>query len=95
MKMKMKMKMKIKPEHYEHLRAAAAAYVEQAGRARIAAYKQQLSSDQRVKDVDMRLGWDMLRATVPYAWVCDNLYPYINDTHIDIALRAIVAELKL
>jgi hypothetical protein len=48
---------------------------------------------------DMRLRWDILRATQFFTpdgfscngitWICDNLYPYMNDNHIDTALRSI------
>jgi hypothetical protein len=41
-----------------------------------------------------RYRWDLLYGAKLSQWVCDTLYPYgINDTHIDTALRQIVAKL--
>ena len=37
-----------------------------------------------------RFRWDLLWAAIPSKWICDNLYTYINDDHIDTALRNIV-----
>ena len=41
-----------------------------------------------------RYRWDMLRAANingknGITWICDNLYSYLDDTHIDTALRNI------
>lgn len=36
---------------------------------------------------DKRLHWDALRQAGLITWVCDNLYSYANDDHIDTALR--------
>jgi hypothetical protein len=42
---------------------------------------------------EMRYRWDMLRyAGVTSRWIVDNLYPYLNDDHIDTALRKICKE---
>jgi hypothetical protein len=78
--------MKVKPEHYEHMRAAMASIPAE----KVAAHREALKSDPRVRDLDMRLRWDVLHATVPSAWICDNIYPYANDTHIDTALKRIM-----
>ena len=78
--------MKVKPEHYEHLRAAMATVP----REKVEAHREALKSDPRVRDLDMRLRWDVLHATVPSTWICDNIYPYANDTHIDTALKRIM-----
>lgn len=47
------------------------------------------------KDVDRRYRWDLLHAALGSAWICDRLYgdEGANDTHVDTALRAIVAPL--
>lgn len=37
-----------------------------------------------------RFRWDVLRATGKMNWVCDVLYSYLDDSHIDTALRSIV-----
>jgi hypothetical protein len=37
---------------------------------------------------DKRLRWDALYKCGLTSWICDNLYSYLNDDHIDTALRA-------
>lgn len=77
--------MKIKPEHYEHIRAAIASL----DPAKVAAHLDNLRADRRVRDIGMRYRWDLLWAAVPSRWVCDNVYPYANNDHLDTALRRI------
>ena len=48
----------------------------------------------------MRLRWDCLRAATiegkrGITWICDTLYSYLNDEHIDSALRAIFHTMNL
>lgn len=81
--------MKIKPEHYNHMKNAMAAIAD-----KIPDHRERIKDDPRVKDLDMRLRWDWLYGAVPSSWVSTNLYPYMHDTHIDTALRAIVKELQ-
>ena len=38
---------------------------------------------------DKRYRWDMTYKAGLSTWICDNLYPYLNDDHIDTALRSI------
>lgn len=83
--------MKIKPEHYNALRAMLATVPQE----KIAAHREKLVNDPRVRDLDMRLRWDLVWAVVPSCWISDNLYPYMNDDHLDTALRAIVRELGI
>lgn len=45
-------------------------------------------------DIDKRYRWDLHYAAGLTRFVCDNLYSYVNDTHIDTALRRIVGELE-
>ena len=37
----------------------------------------------------MRYRWDLTYAAGLTKWICDNLYSYLNDDHIDTALRKI------
>lgn len=83
--------MKIKTEHYEHLKSAIATL----DHGDIASHKKGVFASKKFKDFQKRMRWDCLHAVVPSKWVCDNLYPYMDDTHIDTALRSIVDELKL
>jgi len=40
-----------------------------------------------------RYRWDLLWAAGLTRWVCDHIYPYANDDHIDTVLRRAVPEL--
>lgn len=53
-----------------------------------------LNSNRQPKDFDKRLRWDCLYKAVPSKYICDNLYPYLDDTHIDTALRSIFKEIQ-
>jgi len=48
----------------------------------------------KTKNVDMRYRWDLLHAMPDSGSVCRKLYMYLNDTHIDTALKAIVPPLE-
>jgi hypothetical protein len=80
--------MKVKQEHYDYIKTA----IEGIGLANIVAHREALKDDPRVRDLDMRLRWDCLWSSVPSRWVCDNIYPYANDEHLDTALRRILKE---
>ncbi len=41
-----------------------------------------------------RIGWDLVRATGNISFVCNTLYKYLNDSHIDTALNKIVNEFR-
>lgn len=81
--------MKIKPEHYDELLASISPWV-----AQLQSHRANLAARQ-VNDIDKRLRWDALYAAKPSRWVCDTLYPYVDDTHIDTALRSIMRELNV
>ena len=87
--------MKIKPDHYATLRNAFASI-----RDRIAAHRDAVIAEGRAKDVEKRVRWDALHAlgrtsALPANFVCDVLYKYLDDTHLDKALRAIMRELAI
>jgi hypothetical protein len=75
--------MKIKPEHFEHMRAALAKFDTDFHRSRYEAAG--LST--------RRFQWDAMRAAGLIPWVCDTLYPYANDEHIQTALNRIIRPL--
>jgi O-methyltransferase involved in polyketide biosynthesis len=77
--------MKIQASHYEHL-AAAVAPLDTAKR-RAAYVAADLS--------DMRYRWDLTYAAKLTPWMCSTLYPYLNDDHIDTALRRIIPPLDV
>lgn len=76
--------MKITPEHMATLRGFIEPVI---ARVPIAGYRASnpTFSDKRVR-------WDYFHGAGQPAlrFLCDTLYPYMNDTHMDTALRAIV-----
>jgi hypothetical protein len=71
--------MKMRTEHYERLRKSI-----------LANSKAPCLPEYLAKGLtEKRWRWDLLWATVSSQWICDNLYPYLNDDHIDTALKAI------
>lgn len=80
--------MKIKPEHYKVMRDEIAKLVP-----KFEKHRSYLKTDNRVQDIDKRMRWDALWATGLNGWLCQNVYLYANDEHIDTALRSIMAEL--
>ena len=80
--------MKIRPEHLQHLKSKIDALSPEF----VASVKQSILAGGKYKDFGMRLRFDLLYAAVPSKWVCDNLYPYMNDEHLNSALKAIVKD---
>jgi hypothetical protein len=78
--------MKIQSEHYEHMKSAISAVA-----------VQHPVADYRTANptfTDMRVRWDYCHAAGLTPWTCANLYSYMNDEHIDTALRHIFTELQ-
>lgn len=83
--------MKIKPEHYAHMLAAIKAKLDQ----NEPTLKQSYYIDNKIgKDPLKRHRWDLMHSCRMSRWLCDNVYPYANDDHIDTALKAIIKELQ-
>lgn len=80
--------MKMTAEHYKFIKSRIN-YEKQD----VLKYKQSLKSDPRVKDIDKRLRWDLFYFAMPVAWDPKELYGYLNDNHIDTALKKIMKEL--
>lgn len=75
--------MKIRPDHYAHLRTVIHVFDTPATR--------QLYIESKLSDERYR--WDLTYRAGMSDWVCNHLYPYLDDAHIDTALRAIVPPL--
>ncbi len=82
--------MKINAEHYSHMRNAIARI---ATPEKIAAHRQFIVNEGKAKDVEKRLRWDLSYYAGLTPYICDNVYAYADDSHVDTALRAIVREL--
>jgi hypothetical protein len=48
-----------------------------------------------VRDINKRFRWDMFRLGGLTSWTCDTLYPYLNDDHIDTALRHVFRGIEI
>lgn len=83
--------MKITPAHLAYMREAITPLDTADARAAYAAGNYPRADVTR--DPDKRYRWDLFRAARLSAWLCDEVYPYADDTHVDTALRAIVAPL--
>ena len=81
--------MKITAEHFGHMQSEIAKIAHN-----IPDMRADIATDTRVKDADKRLRWDLSYRAGLSRWICDNLYTYCDDTHIDTALRAIVGEME-
>ena len=89
--------MKITTEHYNQLLEAITPL-----RDNLAWHKENvLSKDERVRDINKRLRWDAFSLVAPHAtpsgdWpLIDTLYKYLDDDHIDTALRKVMKELSI
>ena len=87
------MKMKMKKEHFDRIKAA----IEKLDPVTIQEHIKYLKSDSRVKSLDTRLRWDLFYAIGGSALAVKELvlYTYLDDTHIDSALKVIVKQLNI
>lgn len=79
--------MKIKPEHFKILKDACEIV--------IAKHPDTYAQYQAEGLSNMRFNWDVLHASCiegvsGNAWICRNLYDYLNDEHINTALARIL-----
>jgi hypothetical protein len=87
--------MKIKPEHYEELKAAIQSAVARLGMAAIQDHIKVLKNSPAVKDTEKRLRWDLIYASKLKIGHGLPLYAYMNDVHIDTALKAVMRDINL
>lgn len=76
--------MKIKPEHLQKLREVIEEVVKNRPEA-LAQYKAAGLSHKRYR-------WDVLYAAKQNDFVCNTLYRYMNDDHLDTALQRILGK---
>ena len=70
--------MKMRPEHFAEIKASIAPL--DTPERRESCVKRGIS--------DMAYRWGLTFAAGLTPWICDNLYSYLNDDHIDTALRS-------
>lgn len=87
--------MRMKAEHFEHLSNEITQTIE-SNPTLINRYKaRDIARGDRVSDINKRFRWDLLFMTSNLArWVRETLYPYLNDDHIDTALRSIAPRVE-
>lgn len=81
--------MKITAEHYARLKGELSQFSQE----KIDNHRQFIINEGKAKDVEKRLRWDLLYYRGLNQWVCDNVYTYANDDHVDTALRQIMKEI--
>jgi len=74
--------MKMTKAHYNHVRESIVLIMHNFPNAR---------GEYESKGLHERFRWDALNKSVGSQWVSDNLYPYLNDAHIDTALRRVMS----
>ena len=60
---------------------------------KVQAYRTQLQADHRVKDIDLRLRWDIFWMVFKHSLVLREAVKDLKDDHIDTALRRLMREL--
>ena len=87
--------MKIKPEHYQVLLNSVSGFFEKHDQDVFYKVVQEYATDKRVKNPDRaakynitRVGFAAYTGILFERWVCDNLYSYLNDDHIETAINS-------
>jgi hypothetical protein len=79
--------MKIKIEHYNTLKNAIAPL-----NGHFEKHREAIIAEGKAKDIEKRLRWDAFHAA-KYGGILSELYSYMNDEHIDTALKKIMLEI--
>ena len=83
--------MKITKEHYSHMKQAIAGVWT---KEKHNAHRAFIVNEGKAKDVERRLRFDWMYYAGLTKFICDNIYAYANDEHINTALKNIVSELS-
>lgn len=86
--------MKMSQAHYAHIETAIKAKLENWPTAAADYAAGNFIRSERVKNLQQRFCFDLLYASIPSSWVCDELYPYLDDSHIFTALRKICPKVE-
>jgi hypothetical protein len=76
-------------DHYYHIKDAILP-----NKDKIKDHRKFIINEGKAKDVEKRLRWDLLYYAGLSGWICDNLYSYLDDSHIDTALRYIIKDIE-
>lgn len=91
--------MKMQREHYDVLKQAMMPFVSLAKENRNDLLKNNPSYANGTKDINKRVRWDLLwyvkrMGLIPEHFLFDTINAYLNDDHIDSALKKIAKELN-
>ena len=78
--------MKMTTEHYQYLQQAIEPKMHEYPKH---AYVNDKTDVEGHAYTAKRYRWDLVHVARLTPWICDNLYGYLNDSHIDTALRRI------
>ena len=81
--------MKIKQEHYDYMKAEIKKV-----NCKISDHRQWLQDNAKFNDLETRLAWDFFKAAKLDKYACETLYTYLNDGHIDTAIKNIIKEIE-
>ena len=84
--------MKMTHPHFDHMKNAIAAVWTQE---KHSAHRRFIENEGKAKDISKRLRWDWAYYADLSPWICDTLYAYVDDTHIDTALKRVINELQI
>ena len=83
--------MKIKPQHYSIIKDSINQFME-SHKGLLEQHYQDIKINNKAKDIDKRFRWDIIHGAGLTQFICKELYPYLNDDHIDTALRRVMRE---
>lgn len=90
------MGLKMTKAHQEHIKEAIELAVELIGgwQQIIERYETGIFHNaQRTDNIQLRFVWDVFHVSIDYAWLCDNLYSYLDDGNIYNAVKKMVPTL--
>ena len=79
--------MKIKQEHLQHMKQECLSLLDKNPNIINQYETGQIPRADRVKNLQVRFNSDVMYHAGLTKWICDNLYSYMDDTHIASALR--------
>lgn len=88
--------MKIKKEHYEYMSQKINALLDAKGRDDvIAAYESgNFARSEKVRSLQTRFNFDLFYGAGLSGFACDTLYKYLDDAHIETALKKICPKIE-
>lgn len=81
--------MKIQNEHYEYMKNEIKKVP-----CKVAYHRECLVKSAKFNDLETRLAWDFFRAAKLDKFACDTLYKYLDDNHINTAVKKIIKEIE-